>query len=119
MLSLSKHRSFFRRSCREERPFDKLRANGFWVEWSLLNGCLSIAHLLILALVVLVLFGRGRISEMMGDFGKGIKSFKKGLNEEDSSAAVPPAQIGQNGPAAPDASPAPTTVESGKTSGDN
>ena len=57
-------------------------------------GGLSIAHLLILALVVLVLFGRGRISEMMGDFGKGIKSFKAGINEEtDRPVAQAPAQI--------------------------
>lgn len=42
-------------------------------------------QLVIIALVVLVLFGRGRISEMMGDFGKGIKSFKQGLNEEDDA----------------------------------
>jgi sec-independent protein translocase protein TatA len=45
---------------------------------------LSVPHLLIVALVVLVLFGRGRISEMMGDFGKGIKSFKQGMAEEES-----------------------------------
>ena len=44
-------------------------------------------QILILAVVVLVLFGRGRISEMMGDFGKGISSFKKGMNEEDSKPA--------------------------------
>lgn len=52
---------------------------------------LSIWQLLIIALVVLVLFGRGRISEMMGDFGKGIKSFKQGMNEEEqpSSGATP------------------------------
>ena len=43
---------------------------------------LSLPHIIILALVVLVLFGRGRISEMMGDFGKGIKSFKQGMAEE-------------------------------------
>ena len=55
---------------------------------------LSLPHLLILALVVLVLFGRGRISEMMGDFGKGIKSFKSGMSEEtDRPAVPPPAQI--------------------------
>jgi sec-independent protein translocase protein TatA len=47
-------------------------------------------HLLILGLVVLVLFGKGRISEMMGDFGKGIKSFKKGLAEEDEVAKPVP-----------------------------
>ncbi|HVR90884.1 MAG TPA: twin-arginine translocase TatA/TatE family subunit [Novosphingobium sp.] len=55
---------------------------------------LSLPHLIILALVILVLFGRGRISEMMGDFGKGIKSFKQGINEEtDRPATPPPAQI--------------------------
>lgn len=56
-------------------------------------GGLSLPHLLVLALVVLVLFGRGRISEMMGDFGKGIKSFKQGMNEESERTLIPPAQI--------------------------
>ena len=56
-------------------------------------GGLSLPHLIVLALVVLVLFGRGRISEMMGDFGKGIKSFKAGMNEEAERPVVPPAQI--------------------------
>ena len=48
-------------------------------------------QLLIIALVILVLFGRGRIAEMMGDFGKGIKSFKQGMNEDEkpSSGAAP------------------------------
>ncbi len=50
-------------------------------------------HLLILGLVVIVLFGKGRISEMMGDFGKGIKSFKKGLAEEDGTDAKPAQRI--------------------------
>ena len=60
---------------------------------------LSLPHLIILAVVVLVLFGRGRISEMMGDFGKGIKSFKQGMTEEEAGrdtappSAQPPAQI--------------------------
>ena len=58
---------------------------------------LSLPHLVILAIVVLVLFGRGRISEMMGDFGKGIKSFKQGMSEEeaarDAAVTPPPAQI--------------------------
>ncbi len=42
---------------------------------------------IIIALIVLVLFGRGRISEMMGDFGKGISSFKKGMSEAEEPAA--------------------------------
>jgi len=62
-------------------------------------GGLSLPHLIILALVVLILFGRGRISEMMGDFGKGIKSFKQGMNEEaDRPVTPPPAQIQQTPP---------------------
>lgn len=47
----------------------------------------GIWQILIVALVVLVLFGRGRISEMMGDFGKGISSFKKGMSETDELSA--------------------------------
>jgi len=50
-------------------------------------------QLIIIALVILVLFGRGRISEMMGDFGKGIKSFKKGMSEESEAAAKPSPRI--------------------------
>ena len=63
-------------------------------------GSFSLPHLLIVALVVLVLFGRGRISEMMGDFGKGIKSFKSGMNEEtDRPVVAPPVQIAPPPPA--------------------
>ncbi|MFN2098615.1 twin-arginine translocase TatA/TatE family subunit [Altererythrobacter sp. MF3-039] len=47
-------------------------------------------QLIIIALVILVLFGRGRISEMMGDFGKGIKSFKQGMSEEEKSPGESP-----------------------------
>ena len=39
--------------------------------------------LLLILLVVVLLFGRGKISELMGDVAKGIKSFKKGMSEED------------------------------------
>ena len=41
----------------------------------------SVWQILIVAALVLILFGRGRISEMMGDVGKGIRSFKKGRIE--------------------------------------
>lgn len=50
---------------------------------------LSVWHLLIVALVIIVLFGRGRIAEMMGDFGKGIKNFKEGIREEDERPLPP------------------------------
>ena len=45
-------------------------------------GAFSIWHILILAVIALVLFGgRGKVSDLMGDFGRGVNSFKKGLNE--------------------------------------
>ena len=45
-------------------------------------GGLSWIHWLLIAAVVLVLFGgKGKISDLMGDFGKGINSFKKGLSD--------------------------------------
>ena len=56
----------------------------------------SIWQILIVGVIVLILFGRGRISEMMGDVGKGIKSFKKGLSEEEMNEQkeeTTPAQI--------------------------
>jgi sec-independent protein translocase protein TatA len=70
---------------------------------------LSLPHLVILALVVLVLFGRGRISEMMGDFGKGIKSFKEGMSEETNRPVTPPAS--QISPPPPGTTSATTTTE--------
>ena len=53
----------------------------------------SVWQILIVAALVLILFGRGRISEMMGDVGKGIKSFKKGITEEEAEASKPSPQI--------------------------
>ena len=61
-------------------------------------------QLIIIALVVLVLFGRGRISEMMGDFGKGIKSFKQGMADEDKPAQ-PAAKLEGPAPVAPEPQP--------------
>ncbi|MDE2363854.1 MAG: twin-arginine translocase TatA/TatE family subunit [Hyphomicrobiales bacterium] len=49
-------------------------------------GSMSIWHWLILGGVVLLLFGgKGKVSDIMGDVAKGIKSFKKGLAEDDSA----------------------------------
>ncbi len=47
---------------------------------------MSLTHWLVVAVLVLLLFGRGKISELMGDMAKGIKSFKKGLAEDDDVA---------------------------------
>lgn len=74
-------------------------------------GGIGVWQILIVALVILVLFGRGRISEMMGDFGKGVSSFKKGLNEDPETTEKPadPAQI-----KGPDAAPAADTAKDSK-----
>ncbi len=49
-------------------------------------GGLSVWHwILVLAVGLLLFGGRGKISELMGDFAKGIKSFKKGLSEEEKT----------------------------------
>ncbi len=46
-------------------------------------GSFSIWHWAVVLLVVLMLFGGGKVSSLMGDFAKGIKSFKKNMAEED------------------------------------
>jgi sec-independent protein translocase protein TatA len=72
-------------------------------------GSMSIWHWVIVALVVLLLFGRGRISEMMGDLAKGIKSFKKGMADDEAAPpAAPPQQVTQQqaSPQAPAQDPA-------------
>ena len=58
-------------------------------------GGVSIWHWVVVGVVVMLLFGRGKISELMGDMAKGIKEFKKGMADEPTTA--PP-------PAAPEAS---------------
>jgi len=49
-------------------------------------GSFSIWHWLIVLVVVLLLFGRGKIPELMGDMAKGIKSFKKGMADDEAAA---------------------------------
>ena len=51
---------------------------------------LSMPHLLLFAVVALLLFGgKGKISDLMGDVAKGVKSFKKGLADDDEAKPVP------------------------------
>ena len=51
-------------------------------------GSLSIWHWALVILVIVLLFGRGKISDLMGDVAKGIKSFKKGMAEDETVAAT-------------------------------
>ena len=57
-------------------------------------GGLSPIHIIIVLLLVVLLFGAGRVSSLMGDVAKGIKSFKKGMAEEDQ----PPHRIASEQP---------------------
>jgi sec-independent protein translocase protein TatA len=56
-------------------------------------GGASIWHWIIVGLIIVLLFGRGKISDMMGDVAKGIKAFKKGMADDDTTAKpVPPVE---------------------------
>jgi sec-independent protein translocase protein TatA len=90
-------------------------------------GGLSLWHWLVVIILVMLLFGRGRISDLMGDLGKGMKSFKQGMADEDEEKrqrydeqrrAEPPRQLSRDGqpiditpnappPAEPSATPPP------------
>ena len=62
-------------------------------------GSFSIWHWLIVLAVVLLLFGgRGKISQLMGDFGKGLSAFKKGVGggQDEAQQAGQPGQPGDN-----------------------
>jgi sec-independent protein translocase protein TatA len=50
-------------------------------------GQIGVWQIVIVAVVVVLLFGRGKISDLMGDVAKGINSFKKGLKDEESEVA--------------------------------
>jgi sec-independent protein translocase protein TatA len=79
-------------------------------------GSLSIYHILVVAIVFLVLFGKGRISETMGDFGKGIRSFRQGMSDEtDRAVTAPPAQLQQQPVAPASAAPAPAAAPAEQT----
>ena len=47
-------------------------------------GSFTIWHWLIVLVIVLLVFGRGKIPELMGDMAKGIKSFKKGMSDDEA-----------------------------------
>lgn len=47
-------------------------------------GGVSIWHWIVVGVIVMLLFGRGKVSELMGDVAKGIKSFKKGMAEDET-----------------------------------
>jgi sec-independent protein translocase protein TatA len=55
-------------------------------------GGASIWHWIVVGLIVVLLFGRGKISDMMGDVAKGIKAFKKGMADDDTAKPAQPSE---------------------------
>ena len=49
---------------------------------------ISFWQILIVVALLVILFGRGKISELMGDVAKGVKSFKKGINDDDEKKSI-------------------------------
>jgi sec-independent protein translocase protein TatA len=76
-------------------------------------GSMSIWHWVIVLAVVLLLFGgRGKVSQLMGDFGKGLQAFKKGVGSQQEEP--PPAQAaGQPGDSAKPISAQTSTAQPG------
>jgi len=83
-------------------------------------GSFSIWHWIIVLLIVLLLFGAGKLPAVMGDIAKGVKAFKAGLKDgEEEAAATPPATTAQTAaptqtaaqaPAQPQAQPQPVAA---------
>ena len=70
-------------------------------------GSLSIWHWIVVIAVILLLFGRGKISDLMGDVAGGIKAFKKGMKDDEAEKPADPVKtIDHN------STPAPTAARS-------
>jgi sec-independent protein translocase protein TatA len=74
---------------------------------------LSVWHVLVVLVVVLILFGAGKLPQVMGDFAKGIKNFKAGLADEDEAAA--PSVTQQSSAAVPEPANTDRTAAAEKT----
>jgi sec-independent protein translocase protein TatA len=76
-------------------------------------GSMSLWHWIIVLAVVLLLFGgRGKVSQLMGDFGKGLQAFKKGVGVQEETP--PPSQAGQPGDTAKPIAAQTTTTPGGQ-----
>lgn len=80
-------------------------------------GALAPSHWILLLLVVLLLFGTGRLSSVMADFAKGIKAFKKNMADDNDASMeshdAPAATIPPPGTTKPAAQPEPTAAHRG------
>ena len=71
-------------------------------------GSMSIWHWVVVIAVVVLLFGRGKISDLMGDVAQGIKAFKKGMSDDDKTAEKAGEPMKTIDSASPSATPQPT-----------
>lgn len=76
-------------------------------------GGLSIWHWLVVLVVVLLLFGTNKVSSLMGEFGKGIKSFKENIADEDGKKAKDASMEEPGSLSAPVPDPNKTTINQG------
>jgi sec-independent protein translocase protein TatA len=75
-------------------------------------GSFSLMHWIVVLAIIVILFGAGKLPRMMGDFAKGIKTFKEGMKEEDEpETAASPAHLLPPGTAAGSAVPAASVVD--------
>jgi sec-independent protein translocase protein TatA len=89
-------------------------------------GGTSIWHWLVVGVIVMLLFGRGKLSELMGDAAKGIKAFKKGMADEDAPSTAPttattsaePVKTLEHQPPATPAASSATSAPAGATLGE-
>jgi sec-independent protein translocase protein TatA len=56
-------------------------------------GSFSLVHWLVVLAIVVLLFGAGKLPRVMGDFAKGIKAFKAGMKEDETSESKPNQQV--------------------------
>ncbi len=79
-------------------------------------GTESVWHWIIVIGVVLLLFGRGKVSDLMGDVAQGIKAFKKSMAEEEPVRTEPSrtaSEAGDHSPATPTVKPPPESPKPG------
>jgi sec-independent protein translocase protein TatA len=74
-------------------------------------GGMSLIHWLVVGLIVLLLFGRGRLPALMTDVAKGIKSFRAGMREDDEAAPPSPAPPAPQATVPPPAAATPTSED--------
>ncbi len=63
-------------------------------------GSFSLVHWLVVLLIVVLLFGAGKLPRVMGDFAKGLKAFKSGMKEDEEVTSAPPQQVTPPAPTA-------------------